>query len=63
MAETMKEQMKVEDFLDASIAEIKDELNELAMWGAMPLWSTLIVRLDRLSEDLKEFTARKSGGG
>lgn len=40
-------------FLDARIAEIKDDLNELASIGALPLWNSFIVRLDQLSEDLK----------
>jgi len=41
-------------FLDEKIAEIYDELNELAMLGAVPMWNSLISRLEQLSEDLKE---------
>jgi hypothetical protein len=38
--------------LRSRLAEIKDELNTLAMLGAVPMWGSLIGRLDDLVEEL-----------
>lgn len=42
----------LERALKSGIADIKDDLNMLAMCGAVPMWTSLIGRLDDLSETL-----------
>jgi hypothetical protein len=42
----------IEAKVRARVEQIKDELNTLAIMGATPLWSSFIVRLNDLVEDL-----------
>lgn len=48
--ERLKSEASCEARLSKGIAEIRDELNQLALLGAVPLWSSLLGRLDDLEE-------------
>lgn len=43
--------------LEREITTIKDELNKLAMIGCVPLWSSLVGRLDDLYDRLSSSTS------